>query len=89
MIGILITTVISLILGICLVIVDKKYNNKNKILELLPGYNCGMCGFKGCEGMSLEIMKDPNAYKKCRLLKGDNLIKMEEYINNNYLKKVR
>lgn len=90
MIGIIVLTVTALILSIILVLIDAKLNTKNKrreiFRELLPGYNCGVCGFGSCEGMCNAIMEDLDNYKKCKPLKGESLTKMEEYINK--IKKV-
>lgn len=85
MIGIIIVTGTAFILSIVLVIVDSKLNIKDNseiYLRLLPGYNCGACGFAGCKGMSEAMMTDINNYKKCRPLRGDKLIEMEEYLKN-------
>ena len=46
---------IALLLGILIVIISRvfaveKNETKEKILEALPGANCGGCGFAGCEG---------------------------------------
>ena len=55
----------SLILGIILVNVsDNKDSNDEKILECLPGINCGACGFGSCKGMVEAIKKDKNNSKK-------------------------
>ena len=84
MIGIIIMTLLALILSIILVILDNKANNKNSaeaLLEYLPGYNCGACGYTGCRGMAEAILKDPNNYKKCRLLKGVKLEALKNFID--------
>ena len=56
MIGILILTMTSLILGTILVLTDlfinKKDNKTEEILKHLPGYNCGACGYGSCSGMA-------------------------------------
>ena len=39
-----------------------------KILEKLPGKNCGLCGYKTCEELAKEIIKSPDAIKKCVFL---------------------
>lgn len=86
MIGIIIMTVLALILSLILVIVDTKLNKEDKseiYLELLPGYNCGACGYAGCKGMSEAMLEDINNYKKCKPLRGEKLKKLEEYIKNN------
>lgn len=86
MIGIIIMTVVAFILGLILVILDSKINKKSKseiYLELLPGNNCGVCGYAGCKGMSEAMELDSECYKKCRLLRGEKLKEMEEYLKSN------
>ena len=31
----------------------------------LPGLNCGLCGFKGCEAMAERLIDDPDLLKRC------------------------
>lgn len=81
MIGIVIVTVVALIFSIVLVNLEVLLDNKVKeIIDHLPGYNCGACGYKGCEELANAIAKDPSLYVKCRVLRGDALVKMQEYI---------
>lgn len=83
MIGILIITITALILGIILVSVDEKKDlNDDKILECLPGINCGSCGFGSCKGMVEAIKKDKNNYLKCRPLRGEKKEALEKILNN-------
>lgn len=86
MIGILIITLTALILGIVLVVVDNKINKTNpkeeEYLKRLPGYNCGACGYGSCAGMAKEMLKNLEAYKKCRPLRGEKLEELEKYIKN-------
>lgn len=84
MIGIIIMTLIALLLSIILVNVDS-YLNKNINIEidfekLLPGYNCGACGFGSCVGLAQAMLNSPENYKKCRYLKDDTLREMETYL---------
>ena len=80
MIGVLIITIFALIISIILVLFNKE-DKESEYLKRLPGYNCGVCGYAGCKGMSKAMLEDVNNYKKCKLLKGDALIKMKEYVN--------
>ena len=84
MVGILIVTLLAFFLSLIIVILDSKLQTKKegKFLELLPGYNCGACGFGSCSGMAKKMCEDINAYKKCKPLKGENLEKMQSYINS-------
>ena len=85
MIGIVIMTILALVLSIILVILDQKTGKKSAseiFLEYLPGYNCGTCGYAGCQGMAEALVNDKEAYKKCRLLKGEKLEELEKLLNN-------
>lgn len=84
MIGILIVTLLAFFLGLIIVILDSKLQDKqeDQFRKLLPGYNCGACGFGSCSGMAKKMCEDINVYKKCKPLKGENLEKMQNYINN-------
>lgn len=82
MIGILIITITALILGFILVSVDeKKDKTDDKILECLPGINCGSCGFGSCKGMVDAIKKDKENYLKCRPLRGEKKEALEKLLN--------
>ena len=83
MIGILIMTILALILGVFLVIIADK-TEKPDYLKYLPGYNCGVCGFGSCKGMSDAMEKDITCYKKCKLLKGEALEKMEQMVDKTF-----
>lgn len=89
MIGIFIATITAFILSIILVNVDELINNKNKLEqqfeELLPGYNCGVCGFGNCAGMAKAMEEDVYNYKKCKPLRGEKLREMEQFIKMNNL----
>lgn len=85
MMGIILLTVTSLILSIIIVVINSLINKKDKDVEeiekLLPGLNCGSCGYGSCKGMALEILKELEAYKNCRPLRGEKKDKLEEYLN--------
>lgn len=37
----------------------------DKLMELLPGLDCGACGYKTCKDFSLSVEKDHDELKKC------------------------
>ena len=86
MMGIIVLTLLALLLSIVLVFVDHKFssndNEEKEFRLLLPGYNCGGCGFGSCDGMAKAMLEDINNYKKCKPLRGEDLKKMEDYINS-------
>ena len=34
-------------------------------LSDLPGLNCGLCGFRGCDAMAERLAEDPELVKRC------------------------
>ena len=82
--GIIILGITALILGIILSITQELLRDKRieAIVKKLPGYNCGACGYGSCMGMANELIKNKEAYKKCRILKGDKLVELENYLKN-------
>ena len=82
--GIIILTITALILGIILAVTQELLRDKRveELEKMLPGYNCGACGHGSCKGMAEAILENNEEYKKCRILKGDKLISLEEYLKN-------
>ena len=84
MLGILILTLTALLLSIILVTLNSTINKVNKdekeIESMLPGLNCGGCGYGSCHGMACQILKDKEAYKNCRPLRGEKKERLEEYL---------
>lgn len=84
MIGVIIFTIISLILGTLLVITDIKINKqKNEITSHLPGYNCGACGYGSCLGMEEAIEENIDNYKKCKFIKDSQTIEYFEKLKGH------
>lgn len=60
--AILVLAVLGLIMGIFLAYASKKFEIERdekveKIIEILPGVNCGACGYPGCSGYAEAIVK--------------------------------
>lgn len=87
MIGIIILTAVALIISVILVLLEDKLNKQDKqfdtIRKLLPGYNCGACGYGSCDGMAKAILEDKDAYKKCKPLHGENKEEIEKYLQSH------
>lgn len=77
-------TVIALLFSIILVYshaaMDTDTKTDEELLKLLPGYQCGTCGYGSCNGMVEAMKKNKENYKKCKLLKGDAYKEMDAYI---------
>lgn len=91
MIGIVIFTGTALILSIILAFISTKFSvgfNLEEVYQnLLPGYNCGACGFDTCLGMAEKMVEDPMNYKRCKPLRGEKLKEMEAYLRKNNILK--
>ncbi len=88
MIGIIIITVTALLLSLLILFVADRFKVENKSDEfdkLLPGYNCGVCGYGTCKGLADAMVDDPQLYQKCKPLRGDALREMEAYLRGNNL----
>lgn len=85
MIGVIYFTIIACVLSIVITILNNylfKNDKEEEILKMLPGYNCGACGFGSCSGMMHALMKDKNSINKCRVCKNkEEIIKFLGDIN--------
>ena len=45
----------------------------NEIVEKLPGYDCGACGFHSCRAMAEDILANRANLDDCRILKGSEI----------------
>ena len=61
---------VALALGLIIVFISKKFYVKEDPLvgtvhELLPGVNCGACGYPGCEAFAKELVKTRDSSMSC------------------------
>ena len=79
---------ISAVLGFLLAVASKYLAVKEdprigEVLNLLPGANCGGCGFAGCSGMADSIVNEGNKnLSACRPCKAENKQKIKAYLAN-------
>ena len=65
---------IAVILGAGLAVANKYFHieeddREQKIEEILPGYNCGACGYVGCESMAKAILNgEVENVKTCKVI---------------------
>lgn len=67
---------IGLILGVALVATGKKFHvetdpREAAVRELLPGNNCGACGFAGCDAVAAAIAKGEAPANACPVCSSD------------------
>lgn len=87
MLGILIITLMSFIFSLLLVVTNYYLNQVDprieEVLGLLPGYNCGACGFAGCPGLAEQIVKAGISPRKCKPMKKEQYEKLTAYLKEN------
>lgn len=92
LINILIATVSLIILGgilgLLLAVADKYLTVKgderiDQVTEMLPGYNCGSCGYPGCMGFAEGLLNgEVSSVAQCRPSKSDARVKIAEYLSS-------
>lgn len=87
--AVLILAGIGLVLGICVAIFSKILYVKEdtrveEITKMLPGYNCGACGYPGCSGMAEALVnKEEATPDKCKPSKKENKDKIFQYLKEH------
>lgn len=82
--AILLMVISGLILGFILGVASDKLVVEidplvSTITDLLPGYNCGGCGYPGCEGFANALVNgDTDTISKCRPSKPEEREKIKE-----------
>lgn len=76
---------LGLIFGLGLAAASRKFvirgdEKIKRVTELLPGLNCGACGFGGCEDYASALIGDPSLIDKCRLVSPENRDKVRELL---------
>ncbi len=75
-IAVSVLSILGAILGCAIGLCSKLFYVKEdkrleKILPLLPGANCGGCGYAGCAGFAKAIVDDNVSISNCKPLKTD------------------
>ncbi len=88
LIPVLLMLVFGFVLGFIISLVSKKFHvevdeRETKILELLPGANCGACGNPGCAAYAKKIYDKQSDGNECTAIKGEAKEKLLSYIKEN------
>jgi len=81
--------VLGLLLGLGLAFAADKLKVEvderlTKVEELLPGYNCGACGYPGCSGFAEGIMEgEVDKLSNCKPGKDTNYNAIIEYLKDH------
>lgn len=86
--AIVLMLVLGAILGIGLGLADKYLKvevdeREEKVASMLPGYNCGSCGFPGCSGLAAALVGgEVSKVSTCKPSKPDKRQEIADYLNN-------
>ena len=85
--AILMMTVVSALMGLILGIAGKVFyvqvdERTETVTGMLPGYNCGGCGYPGCSGLAAALVDKEVAVISCKPCKADQKAKIVEYLAN-------
>lgn len=77
---------IGVFFGILIAVFNKYFyveddNRVEELANLLPGYNCGSCGFAGCKDFAENVIMNNADLSKCKPLSNEQKIKAQEYID--------
>lgn len=81
----LIVAAVGLLTGIAIAIISRFFSTPvdpkaAKLLELLPGANCGGCGFPGCAGYAAALAAGTAKPGACAAMKDEQLKEMSELL---------
>ncbi len=76
--AVLVLVVLGLVLGLLIAVVSKVFKVEEdtrveEVLALLPGANCGGCGFPGCSGMADAIVNNGANPRNCKPIKQEKV----------------
>lgn len=90
--GILIAILVMVVLGFVLGLMVSFFLSKFKVEEdhriddlvnLLPGANCGACGYAGCHDYAKSILDKKAGADGCKVIKGEAKEKLQTYVKDN------
>ena len=86
--AIIMMLVVGAVLGIVLGISAKVFYVKpdtrvEDITKILPGYNCGGCGYPGCAGMAEALVNKESDVTSCKPSKPEAKEAIKQYLQQN------
>ncbi len=83
---------IGFILGYLIFLVDKFFHVEedphiDEVVELLPRYNCGACGYPGCKEMAISLLNKETKPEQCNPLKKEAEEVLRKYLDEYFAAK--
>lgn len=51
-----------------------------ELTQMLPGYNCGSCGFAGCKGLAEDMIQNGTSISSCKPCSKEKQVKIMKYL---------
>lgn len=86
--ALVIVAAIGAILGLLLGIADRYLQVEvdervAQVYEMLPHFNCGACGYPGCQGMAEGLVNgEAKTVSLCKPSKAEQRTRIKEYLDN-------
>jgi electron transport complex protein RnfB len=75
---------VGLVLGIASIKFHVEPDHRaEELLAMLPGYNCGGCGYPGCSGMAAALADGEGDVDKCKPSKADAKAAIKQYLKDH------
>ncbi|MBU1144376.1 MAG: electron transporter RnfB [Firmicutes bacterium] len=52
-----------------------------KVVEKLPKYNCGSCGYPGCKELAIALLAKEAKTSLCKPMKKEDELVLQQYLN--------
>lgn len=63
-IGAILGLILAIAANVFAIVEDPRYA---QVMQLLPGYNCGACGYPGCQGLANALVdQETNDVRRCK-----------------------
>jgi len=85
--AILVMSALALALGILIYVASKKFampesEKLSQLVAVLPGANCGVCGFAGCEDFAKALVEGKAKFDGCRVGREEVAVKIKRILGN-------
>lgn len=85
----LVLAAVGFILGLLISVVSKVFYVEEDpcledVVELLPKYNCGACGYPGCKEMAGALLSGEAKPNQCKPMKKDDLPALQAYLDDYF-----
>ncbi len=85
--AIIVMVVLGAVMGLILYVASVKFyvpvdERLSKTIEMLPGLNCGACGYPGCSGMAEAMIEGKSNRLTCPVCKPEQRLAILDYLNN-------